>query len=56
MLHLTMTGFYAGLPLCLCDKEARKAAGDEFVHAMFWNEKRETREVCPECLKIWKEE
>lgn len=35
VIHLTLTGVYAGRPLCDCDKEAEKRAGATFVHAMY---------------------
>lgn len=39
MTHLTMTGYYAGLPLCgidsPLDKAAAKERGETFVHATY---------------------
>ena len=52
MMHLTLCGADAGRPICDCNKAERAAAGDTFVHAMYWDE--EKREgVCTDCLHVW---
>lgn len=59
MIHLTLTGFDAGRPLCDCDKQAARDDGDEFVHAMYWNERQpgyERNRICCACLAAWDEE
>ncbi len=50
MIHLTMTGPYAGQSFCGTEKP-----GDEFNHANVKAlEKSEYRaKVCPQCLDIW---
>ena len=52
MIHLTHTGYYAGLPYC---GAARGIEGEKYAHPnVKFLEKQENREkVCPECLKIW---
>ncbi len=55
MTHLTLCGYYAGRPLCDCDKQAETAAGAEFIHAAYARLDR-IPDVCPRCVAIWTEE
>jgi hypothetical protein len=52
MIHLTLTGYYAGRPLCDCNKSERQAAGDTFQHAIYCHELA-SPEMCKECLSVW---
>ena len=51
MLHLTLTGASAGVPLCGCAKQAARARGDSFAHAMYTDMR--TPGICPECRVLW---
>ena len=59
MIHLTITGYEAGRPLCDCDKAQELAKGNEFAHAMYfpfgapWVETKGG--VCPACQAIFDE-
>jgi hypothetical protein len=53
MTHLTLTGYYAGRPLCDCDKATRKAAGDDFIHAMYAPPHDRIPDLCQECKRAW---
>lgn len=57
MTHLTLDGVYAGYPLCGCNKESERAAGNDFAHAVYAPKAWFTQEgkICPECLKLWNE-
>jgi hypothetical protein len=56
-IHLTMTGYYAGKPLCdfNMDKQAAKERGETFAHAMYFKG-MDHPDLCPTCKKIWEEE
>lgn len=57
MFHLTLTGFYAGTPICGVNKVEAIKNGDKFVHAVYYgiHSQQGCAPVCAECLKIWKE-
>jgi len=52
LYHLTMTGIYAGRPLCGCEKAAAKARGELFVHAAY-SDGVKRADTCVECLQMW---
>jgi hypothetical protein len=51
MLHLTLTGFYAGKPLCDVDKAAAIERGERFAHAAYTN--LELPDICRDCKQAW---
>lgn len=55
MIHLTFSGYYAGQPLCGCDRYEREEAGDQFIHASSFpfGNKRLLDITCQDCLDIW---
>ena len=55
MTHLPLTGYYAGVPLCQCDKEDAASKGDTFLHAIYApiEKMRIEGTVCPACLAEW---
>ena len=55
MIHLTLSGYHEGRPLCDCDKDNAKANGDTFEHAEYWHDDG-SGEVCVACLKVWRYE
>jgi hypothetical protein len=51
MIHLTLTGYWAGT--VLCDSELQEKV-DTCWHAMFCTEAQLARaDLCGECLAIW---
>ena len=58
VIHLTLTGFNAGLPLCTVNKAEAKEQGHEFSHAMYTpTTSHHVRPyICPECLELWEDE
>lgn len=46
--HLTLTGYYAGMPLCDVDKPAAIERGEKFVHAMYAPIEKYTA-LCAKC-------
>ncbi len=52
LIHLTLTGPYAGMTLCTVNKAQAKARGDEFYHVMYWNQWDNPR-LCPHCKAEW---
>lgn len=55
MIHITLTGFYAGIPYCGCNKEDRRKAGDSFMHMPYthFREFMERADICPKCKQVW---
>jgi hypothetical protein len=55
VLHLTHTGYYAGVPFCGCDKETRRAEGDTFAHVPYSHLDQffARGDICPACRKVW---
>ena len=54
-IHLTLTGAYAGMPLCPCDKQAEKLKGASFFHAIFAPEfVFQDERLCHICAEEWK--
>ena len=55
MIHLTLTGYYAGHPYCDCDKQAEKAKGNTFCHMPYSHIKEflQNNDICPKCRAIW---
>lgn len=52
--HLTYTGYYAGRPLCGCDKAVETEMGARFVHAGYHGKMNpELTWLCPDCVAIW---
>lgn len=37
MIHLTLTGPYAGMPLCSVNKPLAVEQGERFIHAMYFD-------------------
>jgi len=56
-IHLTLTGYYAGAPLCGCNKEQEMKDGNEFTHAIYFNENdpNQIARVCKDCYRLWTE-
>lgn len=55
-IHLTLTGYYAGRPLCDCDKPSELAKGVKFYHAMFAPDViLNDPLLCPTCKRLWDE-
>ena len=52
MIHLTVTGPYAGLPLCNVNKQDALTKGDQFYHAMYFND-WDNSDLCHDCKKEW---
>jgi hypothetical protein len=50
MIHLTLTGYDAGRPLCPVNKVEAKELGERFFHAMYFNfDAPYAADLCPEC-------
>ena len=58
MIHLTLTGYYAGTPICGVNKQQAKSQGDKFVHAIYapLENSEWIVEVCIDCLEAWNNE
>ncbi len=53
VFHLTFTGYYAGLPLCGCERVIDNPS-IAFYHAVYAPKAVFTDErLCPDCLKVW---
>ena len=52
MTHLTITGMYAGTPLCDVNKVEAKLAGEKFVHAMYAPIDK-IDDLCAKCKAEW---
>lgn len=52
MIHLTMTGYYAGRVLCGARKDN---PDDTFAHAMYWHDFNHP-DLCKECKDIWEDD
>ena len=55
-IHLTLTGYYAGVPLCGVNKFKAIERGDDFMHVVFAPLDNLDLYFCPECISIWEEE
>lgn len=55
IIHLTMTGYYAGRPFCDVDKETARAAGAQFSHVPYTNAAifLARPDICPACKAEW---
>jgi len=53
--HLTLTGYYAGTPICGINKQEAKQQGDSFVHAAYAHLDSPHFNFCPDCLDAWEE-
>lgn len=54
MTHLTLTGLYAGRPLCDGDRLAQIEAGDRHMHVAYASDAQiAAPEVCPACQAEW---
>ena len=51
MIHLTLTGYFAGSPICAISKPAARANGDSFTHAVYADLTQP--DLCPTCLAEW---
>ena len=51
MIHLTLTGYYAGSPICCVSKTSARANGDSFTHAVYADLTQP--DLCPTCLAEW---
>lgn len=51
MIHVTETGMYAGRPICGCNKEERRQAGDTFCHLPYRRVDAfmAQADICPAC-------
>jgi hypothetical protein len=54
-IHLTLTGYDAGMPFCGCDKNAEKASWAAFQHVPYSHvaEFMARPEICPACKAEW---
>ena len=52
MIHLTLTGYYAGVPLCNVNKREAISNGDVFYHAEYFHD-FENKDLCPKCKEMW---
>lgn len=62
-VHLTLTGYHAGRPICDCDR-SKEPVGTKYLHAVYapidlLKEKKvadyKEHELCAKCLEIWEE-
>lgn len=55
MIHITITGPYAGMPLCGCDREAEHIKGNTFAHVPYTNSAKwfACQDICPKCKEVW---
>jgi hypothetical protein len=55
MTHLTLTGYYAGTPLCDVNKSDAKERGDKFYHATYAPNFvfEPDSDLCPQCRAEW---
>lgn len=51
MIHLTLTGYLAGTPICLTESNV----DDTYVHAIYYERIQDKENVCPECVKVLNE-
>ncbi len=52
MIHLTMTGYHAGVVICGAKKHEH--ADDEYVHAMYAPQViLDSPDLCPVCKSYW---
>ena len=51
MIHLTLTGYFAGSPICCVSKTSARANGDSFTHAVYADLTQP--DLCPTCLAEW---
>lgn len=58
MIHLTLTGFHAGSPLCGVDKTEAKERGERFIHGMYFpfSNAEMVADLCTKCKQIWDNE
>lgn len=50
MTHLTLTGPYAGMPLCPVNKPVAVEQGEKFIHAMYFDFNASyAADLCPKC-------
>ena len=54
MLHLTLTGYFAGKLICNKSKELAINEGDTFAHFMYYPEKLvySNPDLCPDCKEL----
>lgn len=51
MRHITLTGYYAGTPIC---GAARNTDGDRYAHPGEWlDNPAALTDLCPICRKVW---
>lgn len=56
LLHLTLTGYGAGKPICGVDKQTAQADGCEFLHSQYVDHAHKyALPLCPECKRIMAE-
>jgi hypothetical protein len=54
ILHLTLTGYHAGVPICGADRHAEQARGAMFAHATTAPPCAFTQpKLCPQCKAAW---
>lgn len=60
MTHLTLTGFYAGTPICGVDRGLAAIAGDTFQHPCYNSRDLASQlahpNLCPACKAEWNRE
>lgn len=49
--HLTLTGYWAGQPLCGCNRAEEAARGATFQHAIYAN--LDNPDLCQKCVEVW---
>lgn len=51
MIHITLTGIYAGTPVCCVDRNEATLNGDSFAHIGGWIDNKDShKNICPTCL------
>ncbi|MEW5925974.1 MAG: hypothetical protein AB1941_00670 [Gemmatimonadota bacterium] len=57
MLHITLTGAYAGTPICGVLRAVAEARGDDFAHMPYDQEAADALlarpSTCPDCIREW---
>lgn len=48
MTHLTLTGYYAGMPLCPVNRPEATERGEKFIHAAYAPVDK-IDDLCPSC-------
>jgi hypothetical protein len=56
VFHLTLTGYYAGMPICGITRQEASEKGHTFRHAVYCSDEQiASSECCPNCRQVWNE-